>query len=78
MLPLRFKGFRICILEKIKIIGEKDYLYEKDYENNKLKDATLQTKLNYINNSLFHVLSHLNESGGGAGQSKKKKYFESH
>ena len=56
MLPLRFKGFRICILEKIKIIGEKDYLYEKDYENNKLKDATLLTKLNYINNSLFHVL----------------------
>ena len=56
MLPLKFKAFRICILKKIKIIGEKDYLYEKDYENNKLKNATLRTKLNYINNSLFHVL----------------------
>ena len=42
---------RFNISKHINIIGEKDYLYERDYDNNKLKNATLLTKLNYINNS---------------------------
>ena len=46
---------RFNISKHINIIGEKDYLYERDYDNNKYKLATLKTKLNYINNSQFFL-----------------------
>ena len=44
------------ILVQINVIGEKDYLYESPSENNKYKQASLKTKLNYINKSpLFEI-----------------------
>ena len=50
-------SMKFNILGQIKVIGEKDYLYEKDYDNNnKYKQASLKTKLNYINKSpLFEI-----------------------
>ena len=44
----------VCL--HLNIIGEEDYLYEKDNDNNQYKCATFKTKLNYINKSPLYEI----------------------